>query len=93
MQTTNVNDLLGKREQNQWWVCPMTISGRRNNPPKPCAVLMDSSAIRQPKWCTSRGYPCDVRIMPTIGATHSDGGSDGNNFAVVEQEKNYHVDI
>jgi hypothetical protein len=25
--------------------------------------------------------------------THSDGGSDGNIFAVVEQGKNYHVNI
>jgi hypothetical protein len=34
-----------------------------------------------------------VQIIASIGSTRSDGGSDRNIFAVVEQGKNYHVNI
>ena len=36
---------------------------------------------------------CFADNTPTIGATPSDGGSDGNIFAVVEQEKKNYVNI
>ncbi len=39
-----LNDLSRKREQNKWRVRPVSFPGPCNNPPKPCAVLTDSSA-------------------------------------------------
>jgi hypothetical protein len=39
-----LNDLSRKREQNKWWDHPVSFPGPCNNPPKPCAVLTDSSA-------------------------------------------------
>ena len=36
---------------------------------------------------------CFADNTPTIGTTRFGGGIDGNIFAVVEQEKNFHVNI
>jgi hypothetical protein len=46
-----LNDLSRKQEQNKWWDRPVSFPGPRNNPPKLCVVLTDSSAVLPPKWC------------------------------------------
>ncbi len=67
--------------------------GRCNNQPNPCAVLANSSTFLQPKLCTSLVCTCDVRTILTIGTTCSGGERKGNIMFVVEQEKNYYVNI